>query len=137
MNVVIECRQFTKYVDTFSPFTIAFSFSTNEAKENYFYQKVNLRAASQVAERLKTGPQKIGKLYDNIRTSCKHNLVPILLQKRRNLAIVKENSNKSAIGFSTESRIFLNFANLYQMFANDCSKITVIPGARQTSVNLQ
>ena len=62
MNVVIECRRFTKYVDTFSPFTIAFSFSTNEAKEIYFYQKVNLRVASQVAERLKTGSQKIGKL---------------------------------------------------------------------------
>ena len=50
MVKIFTLQSWTKHLETFLPFF----FTTSETELDYYYQKVNVRVASRVDERLKT-----------------------------------------------------------------------------------
>ena len=56
-------QSWTKYLETFSRFLAQFLFTTSETELDYYHQKVSVRVASRVAERLETlDLRKLGNL---------------------------------------------------------------------------
>ena len=110
-------------------FLVEFVFTTSEKELDYYHQKVNVRIASGVAERLKTQDfRKLGnfkKITEMLGFDGQYTAVH---PKANFLRFLEKNCKKSAEKHSIEKLILLNFVNLSPTFC---------PGLYFISVNLE
>ena len=97
-------------------FLAQFVFTTSETEVDYYHQKVNVRFASRVAERLKIlGNKEISRKslkYFNLMASTQ------LSTQKPNFLV--KNCKKSAVKHSVEKSVLFNFLNLSPAF---CSRL--------------
>ena len=109
LSIRLKLQSWTKHLETF------WLLSTSEL--DYYDQKVNVRVASRVAERLKT--QNLRKLrnFKNIPKMLGfHSEYPAIHPKAKFWRFSVKNRTKSAVKHSIEKLILLSFVNLSPTF---------------------
>ena len=91
------------FVDFFN-FLAQFIFTTSGKELDYYHQKVNVRVASQVFKRLKTGSQEIRKFYKANLTKC-HFFLSLFKSAPINITgfIIKSSNLDQHLGINTDS----------------------------------
>ena len=100
-----------------SHFLVQVFFTTSETELDYYHQKVSVRVASRIAERLKTQDlRKLGNLKKIPEILGIDGEYPTVQPKSKFGRFVVKNCKKSAVKHSIERPILLNFVSLSPTF---------------------
>ena len=105
-------QSWTKHLETFFNSLAQFVFTTSETEIDYYYQKVNVRVASRVAERLKK-LVNFKKILEMLGFDGEYQSVH---PKAKFWRFLVKNCKKSAVKHSIEKPILLDFVNLSPTF---------------------
>ena len=98
-------------------FSAQFFFTTSETELGYYHQKVNVRVASRVAERLKTYDlRKLGNFKKIPEMLEFDGELPVVHPKAKFDVFWQKNCKNSAVKHSIEKPVLLNFVNLSPTF---------------------
>ena len=98
-------------------FLVQFFFTTSETEIDYYYQKVHVQVALRVVKRLKTYDfRKLGNFKKISETLGFDGKYPAVHRKVKFWCFLVKNCKKSAVKYSIEKPILLNFVNLSPAF---------------------